>query len=268
MNGLAKKKLRCLWNKRNIVWSLLIPSVISALGFGLFHYSKSFSSGGPNLTFYDWVWPHQTTDLEYLSVFDICGRQATKCLMMGPRFLVGTFEINGLYVSHISAKDNFNNEMPIGLVWRIEQLISPHLAAREIRAVLDFFSDLGISVEVLVIDYDSPSRGLADYADWIKDLSAQRLQRPISTTGLASWSLDNPVGFESLLDAADTVSIQLYQGSKTVFLNDALVHLMESSDNLHISLYCADKGLLDHVINNVSISRPLNIGIFDGVDCN
>jgi hypothetical protein len=188
--------------------------------------------------------------------------------MSGSHFLVGTFEADGQYVSYLSSKDTFSFKEPIGLVWRLEFLVSPYLVAKEIKSALNFFSGLEIPVEFLVIDYDSPSKKLSDYADWINVLSAQQLQQNVSTTGLVSWSNDNPNGFEVLLEAAEKVSVQLYQGSKRILLNDNLVSAIERYDNVHISMYCPDTGFLDYFFKKVSISRPLNIGIFNSSGCN
>ena len=112
-------------------------------------------------------------------------------------------------------------------MWRLEALISPYLAAREIKSVTDFFSDLKIPIECLVIDYDSPSRKLAAYADWINELSLRQLKRPVSATGLVSWSIDNPDGFRALVGALKTLSVQLYHGPQRVLLNDNLVSAIE-----------------------------------------
>ena len=87
-------------------------------------------------------------------------------------------------------------------------------------------------------------------------------------TGLVSWSIDNPDGFEFLIGAAEAVSVQLYQGSERVDLHDNLVLAIERYDNVHISLYCPDTGLLDYLFKKVSINRPLDIGIFNGASCN
>ena len=74
--------------------------------------------------------------------------------------------------------------------------------------------------------------------------------------------------FEVLLAAAEAVSVQLYQGSERVDLSDDLVLAIESYNNVHISLYCPDTGLLDFLFKKVRISRPLDIGIFNSSGCN
>ena len=188
--------------------------------------------------------------------------------MSGPRFLVGTFEDGGNYVAHLNVQDTFNRKEPIGLVWRLEALVPTYLIGKEIKSALNFFSDVGVHVEFLVIDYDSPSKGLYAYADWIDVLRSEQLQLPVSVTGLVSWSLDNPDGFELLIGAAEAVSVQLYQASKRVDLHDNLLLAIERYDNVNISLYCPDTRLLDYLFKKVSINRPLDIGIFDGSSCN
>ena len=261
------KKNRCRWNRQNRVLAVTFLIVV-ATGIASVFFSKCLTFSKPKLFFYEWVWPHQTVNHLYLSEFDHCGLWATQCQMSGARFLVGTFEADGQYISYLSARDTLSFKKPIGLVWRLEFLVSPYLVAREIKSALNFFSDLEIPVEFLVIDYDSPSKKLSDYADWINELSAQQLQQNVSTTGLVSWSHDNPDGFEVLLEAAEEVSLQLYQGSKRFLLNDNLVSAIERYDNVHISMYCPDTGFLDYFFKKVSISRPLNIGIFDSSTCN
>ena len=238
-----------------------------ALVYGLFHISKLLNSNELGLVFFDWVWPHQEVDNEYLDEFKYCHRWVKKCHVSGPRFLVGTFEKTGQYVPHLSVQGTFNRKEPIGLVWRLEALIAPYLVAKEMKSALSFFSDLKVPVEYLVVDYDSPSKGLYDYADWIDLLHSEQIQLPVSVTGLVSWLQDNPDGFEVLVGAAESVSVQLYQGSERVDLSDDLVLAIESYDNVHISLYCPDTGMLDYLLGKVSISRTLDIGIFDGSGC-
>ena len=253
--------------KQKLVSAVTFFFVLAALGVGTFHLSKRLIFDEPELVFFDWVWPHQEVTNEYLAEFEHCHRWVTKCHMSGPRFLVGTFEDDGQYVSHLSVKDTFNRKKPIGLVWRLEALIAPYLVAKEMKSALSFFSDLKVPVEYLVVDYDSPSKGLYAYADWIDLLHSEQIQLPVSATGLVSWLRDNPDGFEVLLGAAEAVSVQLYQGSERIDLSDDLVLAIESYNNVHISLYCPDTGLLDYLLEKVSISRTLDIGIFDGSGC-
>ena len=258
----------CRWIKQNLVLVVTLIILVPASAVGLFYLLKFSTPDGPKLIFYDWVWPHQRADREYLSEFEYCRLRPTKCEMSGPRFLVGTFEDGDHYVAHLNVQETVKRKGPIGLVWRLEALVPINLIRREIKSALNFFSGVGVHVEFLVIDYDSPSIGLYAYADWIDVLRSEQLQLPVSVTGLVSWSIDNPDGFELLIGAAEAVSVQLYQGPKRVDLHDNLVMAMERYDNVHISLYCPDTGLLDHLVKKVSISRPLNIGIFNGSSCN
>ena len=234
---------------------------------GLFHLSKLLNFNEPELVFFDWVWPHQEVDNEYLDEFEYCHRWVKKCHVSGPRFLVGTFKKTGQYVPHLSVQDTFNRKESIGLVWRIEALIAPYLVAKEMKSALSFFSDLKVPVEYLVVDYDSPSKGLYAYAEWIDLLHSEQIELPVSVTGLVSWLQDNPEGFEVLLGSAEAVNVQLYQGSERVALSDHLVLAIESFNNVQISLYCPDSDLLDYLLGKVSISRTLDIGIFDGSGC-
>ena len=117
--------------------------------------------------------------------------------MSGPRFLIGTFERSGKYVSHLRVQRALRGAEPIGLVWRLEALISPHQVVREIKSALGFFSELEVPVEFLFIDYDSPSERLRHYADWIHLLRSHQLQLPFPVSGLASWSFDNLDGFKA-----------------------------------------------------------------------
>ena len=258
----------CRYMKQNLVLAVTLLIVVPASAVGLFHLLKYSTSDVPNLIFHDLVWPHQRADREYLSEFEYCRLRPTKCKMSGPRFLVGTFEDDGHYVAHLNVQKTVNRKGPIGLVWRLEALVPTNLIGREIKSALNFFSDEGVHDEFLVIDYDSPSKGLYAYADWIDALRLEQLQLPVSVTGLVSWSIDNPDGFELLIDAAEAVTVQLYQGPNRVKLHDNLVLAMEMYDNVHISLYCPDAGLLDYFFKKVSISRPLDIGIFNSSSCN
>ena len=75
---------------------------------GLLHLSKLLNFNEPELVFFDWVWPHQMADREYLSEFEYCRLRPTKCKMSGPRFLVGTFDDSGHYVAHLNVQDTVN----------------------------------------------------------------------------------------------------------------------------------------------------------------
>ena len=262
-----ERAIDCRWIKNSVVLAVTLFFVLITLVFGFTHFSEFLNYEKPKLNFYQWVWPRQSANHKLLSEFEYCVRPPKQCQMLGPRLLIGTFSTSGKYVSHLSAQDTFDREKPIGLVWRLEALISPYLAAKEIKSVTDFYSDLKIPIEFLVIDYDSPSRKLAAYADWINELSLRQLKRPVSATGLVSWSIDNPDGFRALVGALKTLSVQLYHGPQRVLLNDNLVSAIERYDNVHISLYCPDPGLLDYFFKKVSINRPLNIGIFNGSGC-
>lgn len=253
--------------RQKVSLAFVLSIVFSALAISAAFFAKYLISKEPKLVFFEWVWPHQKAEHDVLSEFEYCHRRTKRCRMAGPRFLIGTFERSGKYVSHLRVQRALSEEEPIGLVWRLEALISPHRVAREIKSALSFFSDLKVPVEFLFIDYDSPSKRLRHYADWIRLLRSQQLQLPVSVSGLASWSFDNLDGFKALVENVETVSVQLYQGAQKVELHDNLVSALERLDNVHISLFCPDTGFLDHFFKKVSISRQLDIGIFNGSGC-
>ena len=120
--------------------------VLITLGVGSTHFSELLNYEKPKLNFYRWVWPRQSTDHKLLSEFEYCTRSPKQCQMLGPRLLIGTFDTSGKYVSHLSAQDTFDREKSIGLVWRLEALISPYLAAKEIKVKTPtIFKDADVS---------------------------------------------------------------------------------------------------------------------------
>ena len=58
--------------------------------------------------------------------------------MSGPSFIVGTFEHGGHNVLHLNVQDTFNLKEPIGLVWRLEELVPLNSIAKEIKSALSF----------------------------------------------------------------------------------------------------------------------------------
>ena len=92
-------------------------------GLSSVNLSKLLNFDEPELVFFDWVWPYQEVDNEYLDEFEYCRRRSTKCQMSCPSFIVGTLEHGGHNVLHLNVQDTFNLKEPIGLVWRLEELV-------------------------------------------------------------------------------------------------------------------------------------------------
>ena len=70
----------------------------------------------------------------------------------------------------------------------------------------------------LQIDFDADTRGLEDYADFLRDLR-RRLppQLKLSITGLLDWSVNGePAGLRALAGTVDEIVLQTYQGRKTI----------------------------------------------------
>lgn len=99
---------------------------------------------------------------------------------------------------------------------RVYELKDPAILAREISAVVDQWVFLGIAIDEVQLDYDSPSAGLKNYARFLAELQRE-LKKPeypfsfrISVTGLVTWLGDNPQDLALLSRQASYIHYQLY----------------------------------------------------------
>ena len=60
--------------------------VFSALATSAAFFTKYLISKEPKLVFFEWVWPHQKAEHDFLSEFEHCQRRTKRCRMSGPSF--------------------------------------------------------------------------------------------------------------------------------------------------------------------------------------
>ena len=101
---------------------------------------------------------------------------------------------------------------------RIERLDWNEAVYTRVLAELARWRAAGNRLAGLQIDFDAKTRGLANYARFLKDLR-QRLPREyrLSITGLMDWSAQgDPAALARLAGVVDEVVIQTYQGRETI----------------------------------------------------
>ena len=104
------------------------------------------------------------------------------------------------------------------LVVRTDTLDWPERAVPELTARLDLWSSAGNRIEGLQIDFDARTRGVADYAAFLRRLRQSLPRRyRLSITGLMDWSANgDPAALEALRGTVDEVVIQTYQDRETI----------------------------------------------------
>lgn len=104
------------------------------------------------------------------------------------------------------------------LTIRVERLDWSEEVHARVLADLARWRAAGNRVLGLQIDFDARTRGLADYAAFLRDLR-HRLPRDyrLSVTGLMDWSAQGqPAALAQLAGTVDEVVIQTYQGRTTI----------------------------------------------------
>lgn len=101
----------------------------------------------------------------------------------------------------------------IWMVVRAETLAWTPDVQRQIAASLAGWKAVGLQV-----DFDAATRGLTDYASFLRSLRSQLPEgTKLSVTGLLDWSANgDPEGLKQLAGVVDEVVIQTYQGRKTI----------------------------------------------------
>lgn len=110
------------------------------------------------------------------------------------------------------------NKVSLWLTVRAERLDWQEGVYRRIFADLARWEAAGNRLVGLQIDFDSNTRGLANYAVFLRDLR-QRLpaRYKLSVTGLLDWSAQgDPAALGKLAGSVDEVVIQTYQGRHTI----------------------------------------------------
>lgn len=104
------------------------------------------------------------------------------------------------------------------LVLRLERIDWEPSVTDQLVAELNRWSRAGNRVEGVQIDFDAATRGIADYARFLRALR-QRLpaDSKLSVTGLLDWGANaDPDALADLVGVVDEVVVQTYQGRATI----------------------------------------------------
>lgn len=106
----------------------------------------------------------------------------------------------------------------IWMVVRLERLDWQEGVYRRVLADLAKWEAAGNRVAGLQLDFDAKTRGLADYAAFLRDMRHRLPARyRLSVTGLMDWSAGgDPAALAALGGVVDEVVIQTYQGRETI----------------------------------------------------
>ena len=105
----------------------------------------------------------------------------------------------------------------IWMVVRVETLEWNDATFRKILASLGRWNRRNV-LSGLQIDFDAETKGLADYAKFLRELR-RRLPKEykLSITGLLDWSANgDPAGLQALAGTVDEIVLQTYQGRSTI----------------------------------------------------
>lgn len=104
------------------------------------------------------------------------------------------------------------------LVVRVERLDWADAVTRDLLHTLALWGAAGDSLEGLQIDFDSATRGLAQYALFLANLRRRLPRRwKLSITGLMDWSAGgDPHALRQLSGTIDEIVVQTYQGRRTI----------------------------------------------------
>jgi hypothetical protein len=103
------------------------------------------------------------------------------------------------------------------MVVRVETLAWNETTFQQILASLDRWNRRNV-LSGLQIDFDAKTKGLADYAKFLRELR-RRLPKEykLSITGLLDWSANgDPAGLQALAGTVDEIVLQTYQGRSTI----------------------------------------------------
>jgi hypothetical protein len=121
----------------------------------------------------------------------------------------------------------------IWIVYRAHTLRWTPAIYAQILARLKRWQAKGNAVKGIQIDFDSSTRHLDEYADFLRDLRMRLpLDQSLSITGLLDWSTDSGVtSLNSMADVVDEIILQTYQGRHTIpDYQNYLTH----TDRIHI----------------------------------
>jgi hypothetical protein len=104
------------------------------------------------------------------------------------------------------------------LVVRVERLDWTEAVTRQVLHTIALWEAAGNRLEGLQIDFDSATRGLAQYAAFLRDVRGRLPRRwKLSITGLMDWSAGGDAGaLRQLSGTVDEIVVQTYQGRETI----------------------------------------------------
>ena len=106
----------------------------------------------------------------------------------------------------------------VWLVYRVETIrLGPDIVP-QIKSDLARWRRSSSRVVGVQIDFDAATKGLADYAAFLKTLRTQLPQgNKLGVTGLMDWSSRaDPAGLKAVAASVDEIIIQTYQGRETI----------------------------------------------------
>jgi uncharacterized protein DUF3142 len=148
-----------------------------------------------------WIWGWD--DLDYIS------SDSFLIVYQGDYLLPG--ESNHFVYRGISATESLKNHR-ISLLIRVYSIKKPGDIIEIIKAIISKWEHKGVEVSGIQLDYDSPSSGLHEYANFVSVLHEYtRVQNiELSVTGLVTWLLDNNDGTKELSRHIEYIVYQLY----------------------------------------------------------
>jgi Protein of unknown function (DUF3142) len=122
----------------------------------------------------------------------------------------------------------------IWIVYRAHTLRWTPAIYAQILARLKRWQAKGNAVKGIQIDFDSSTRHLNEYADFLRDL---RMRLPsdqaLSITGLLDWNTDTGIANLNLMsDVVDEIILQTYQGRRTI---PNYQSYLSHTDRIHIA---------------------------------
>lgn len=120
------------------------------------------------------------------------------------------FEHKGIYPSPLTHRR-------VHLVYRLHRLMSPSFIADTINGNIYRWQQLGVNIQGVQLDFDSPSAKLKQYATFLHAVRERLLANiGFSITGLGTWLADASADTLQLLHAqVDYIIYQLYRGRQS-----------------------------------------------------
>jgi hypothetical protein len=118
------------------------------------------------------------------------------------------------------------------IVYRVETLDWGDDIMPQIRADVARWKAAGNRVAGIQIDFDAATRGLGDYANFLRELRPQLpLNTKLGITGLLDWSSQGDVAdLNALAGVIDEVVLQSYQGRETIHGYEAYLDSLSRLD--------------------------------------